>query len=102
MAAFFKKKFTVFVWIVLYISTAHAQTNQYTLTQLVASSKNYLPSLLQKQSLINQEEAVVTDVKHSFLPKLYVGDELSLGTDNSLSGSYLPEVIVPSVSAGVT
>ena len=30
-----------------------------------------------------------------------MGDELSIGTDNSLAGSYLPEVIVPSVSAGV-
>jgi outer membrane protein TolC len=102
MAAFYKKKFTVFVWLIFYISTAHAQTNQYTLTKLVASSKNYLPSLLQKQSVINQAQASLTDVKHSFLPKLYVGDELSLGTDNSLSGAYLPEVIVPSVSAGVT
>jgi outer membrane protein TolC len=51
--------------------------------------------------LINSAQAEVTDVKHSFLPKLYVGDEVNIGTDNSLAGSYLPDIIVPSISSGV-
>jgi outer membrane protein TolC len=102
MVTFCKKKCTVFVFIALFISTAHAQTNKHTLTELVEASKNYLPSLLQKQALISSAQAVLTEVRHSFLPRLYVGDEVSIGTDNSLAGSYLPVVIVPSVSAGVT
>ena len=97
------KKCIVIAFILLFISTAsvYAQTNNYTLTQLIDASKNYLPSLLQKQALINSAQAEVADVKHSFLPKLYVGDEVNVGTDNSLAGSYLPNIIVPSVSSGV-
>ena len=82
--------------IALFISTAHGQTNKYSLTDLVEASKKYLPSLLQKQALISSDLAKVTEVRHSFLTKLYVGDKVSIGTDNSMAGSYLP-VIVPSV-----
>lgn len=89
------------ITILLTYVQADAQTNSYTLTQLINASKNYLPSLLQKQALVNSEQANVAGLKHSFLPKLYVGDEVNVGTDNSLAGSYLPEVIVPSVSSGV-
>jgi outer membrane protein TolC len=97
------KKCIVIAFILLFISTVsvYAQTNNYTLTQLIDASKNYLPSLLQKQALVNSAQAEVADVKHSFLPKLYVGDEVNIGTDNSLAGSYLPNIIVPSISAGV-
>lgn len=102
MVTFCKKKCTVFVFIALFISSAHAQTNKHTLTDLIEASKKYLPSLLQKQALISSAQATLTEVRHSFLPRLYVGDEVSIGTDNSMAGSYLPIVIVPSVSAGVT
>jgi len=104
MITLLKKKCIAIAFILLFISTFSvcAQTNNYTLTQLIAASKNYLPSLLQKQALINSAQAEVTDVKHSFLPKLYIGDEINIGTDNSLAGSYLPNIIVPSVSSGVT
>jgi len=78
------KKCIVIAFILLFVSTVsvYAQTNNYTLTQLIDASKNYLPSLLQKQALINSAQAEVADVKHSFLPKLYVGDEVNVGTDN--------------------
>ena len=102
MVTFYKKKYTVFVFIALCVSTTQAQTNKYSLTDLVEASKKYLPSLLQKQALIGSDQAALTEVRHSFLPRLYVGDEVSIGTDNSMAGSYLPVVIVPSVSAGVT
>jgi outer membrane protein TolC len=102
MVTFCKKKCYLFVLITLFISTVNGQTNKYSLEDLIEASKQYLPSLLQKQALINSAQAAVTDVKHSFLPKLYVGDEVSIGTDNSMAGSYLQEVIVPSVSSGVT
>lgn len=105
MVTFCKKMSAVFMCMILAIAITKAQiqtqTNKYTLINLIDASKNYLPSLLQKQALIGSAQASVRDLKHSFLPKLYAGEELSIGTDNSLAGSYLPEVIVPSVSAGV-
>ncbi|MDP4260982.1 MAG: TolC family protein [Bacteroidota bacterium] len=97
-----KKHCIAFVFTGLFFSAVYSQTNKYTLAGLIEASANYLPSLLQKQALVSSAEAAVKDVKHSFLPRLYAGDELTIGTDNSLAGSYLPEVIVPSVSAGVT
>jgi outer membrane protein TolC len=90
-----------YIFLSISIVPTYAQISNYTLTQLIDASKNYLPSLLQKQALINSAQAEVADVKHSFLPKLYVGDEVNIGTDNSLAGSYLPDIIVPSVSSGV-
>ena len=102
MVTFYKKKCTVFVFMALFISTAQAQTNKHSLIDLVEASKQYLPALLQKQALINSDQAALREVKHSFLPRLYVGDEVTVGTDNSMAGSYLPVIIVPSVSAGVT
>ncbi len=102
MVTFCKKRITVIIVVAFFISNSNAQTNQYSLMKLVEMSKSYLPLLLQKQAIINSAKAGVKDVKHSFLPKLYVGDEVNVGTDNSMAGSYLPEIIVPSVSSGVT
>src|ERR1700756_4570280 len=101
MATFQWKKYVAFVLSMAFIVPAYAQTKQYTLTELINLSENYLPSLIQKQALIKGEQAEVASIKHSFLPAMYVGDEVSIGSDNSLAGSYLPEIAVPTVSAGV-
>ena len=104
MTTFFYKKCTLLVMTIFFCCAVYSQTktNRYTLAELIDATKNYLPSLMQKQALVSAAQANVMDLKNSFLPKMYVGDELSLGTDNSLAGSYLPEIIVPSVSSGVT
>lgn len=78
-----------------------AQGKIYTLSELTQSAKNYLPSLMQKQALVNSAAAFVTDTRHSFLPQIKLSDQLSIGTDNSMAGSYLPLGITPSTSAGV-
>lgn len=68
-----------------------AQTKStFSLTDLVDSTRNHLPVLLQKQALIKSARAGVTDAKNSFLPKLTVGDELSVASANDLTGTYLP------------
>ncbi|HEY0245053.1 MAG TPA: TolC family protein, partial [Mucilaginibacter sp.] len=64
--------------------------NTYSLESLVDSAKGHLPVLLQKQALINSAKANVTDARNSFLPKLNVGDELSIASANDLTGTYLP------------
>jgi outer membrane protein TolC len=103
MNYFFTKKNIAFTLMGLCMSVAlNAQTAHYSLAQLVIASENYLPSLLEKQAIVNSEQAEVKDVKHSFLPTLYVGDEISIGTDNSLPGGYLPEIIGPSITSGIS
>lgn len=66
------------------------EKNSYSLTELVDSARHHLPLLLQKQALINSAKAGITDAKNSFLPKLTVGDEVSLAAANDLTGTYLP------------
>lgn len=78
-----------------------AQQKRIALTDLITASQKHLPVFLQKQALINSSKAIITDTRHSFLPQIRINDQINLGTDNSLAGSYLPLGINPSVSSGV-
>ncbi len=78
-----------------------AQQPNYSLQDLVDSAQLYYPQLLQKQALVNSAEAAVTDAQHLFLPSLRANEQIGLGTDNSLPGSYNTFGIIPSTSAGV-
>ena len=78
-----------------------AQRPVYSLSALVDSAQHYYPQLLQKQALLNGAEANVTDARHLFLPSLKANEQISLGTDNSIPGSYLSYGIIPSTSSGV-
>jgi len=90
------------ILICLQLKQANAQQGTYyTLLQLIDTAQNHLPVLFQKQALISSAKANVVDVRHSFLPQLKVNDQLNLGTDNSIAGSYLPVGVTPSSSAGV-
>jgi outer membrane protein TolC len=72
-------------------NTLSAQTKStFSLSELVDSAQKHLPVLLQKQALVNSAKANVTDTRNSFLPKVNVGDELSLASSNDVEGSYIP------------
>ncbi len=103
MCTFCKGKcsFVLSIFLLLPALSVFAQEKIYTLSELTDAAKNYLPSLMQKRALVNSAKAFVTDTRHSFLPQLKVSDQLSIATDNSLAGSYLPMGITPSTSAGV-
>jgi len=102
MATFHPRKCIVVMGICLLIPTLSLLAQQqYNLQKLVEASKNYLPVLQQKQALINSAKASVTDVKHSFLPQVKMSEQLNIGSDNSLAGSYFTFGITPSTSAGV-
>lgn len=73
----------------------------YTLAAFIDSARHHLPLLLQKQALLNSAKAGITDARHAYLPSATLGDQISLGTDNSLPGSYLSFGIIPSSSGGV-
>ena len=57
--------------------------------------------LHQKEALVKASKASITDVKHSFLPQLKASEQLNIGSDNSLAGSFFTFGITPSTSAGV-
>ncbi len=78
-----------------------AQQKQYSLSNYIDSAERHLPVLFQKKALVDAATAGITDARHAFLPTSYLGDEASVGTDNSLPGSYISFGIIPSTSSGV-
>jgi outer membrane protein TolC len=102
MASFFKRKCCCTLGILLLVSPLSVWAQKkYNLSSLVDSANNHFPILMQKRALIGAAHATITDVRHSFLPQFKLSDQLNLGTDNSIAGSYLPLGITPSSSAGV-
>lgn len=77
------------------------QTNKFSLSDFVDSAQHHLPVLLQKKAQVNAARAAVTDARHAFLPTTIIGDEVIMGTDNALPGSYLSLGLVPSSSNGI-
>lgn len=73
----------------------------YNLQQLADSAAKNLPVIRQKQALVNSARAVIADTRHSFLPQVKFSEQLNLGSDNSLAGTYFTYGITPSTSAGV-
>lgn len=78
-----------------------AQEKNYSLPALTDSAKKYLPSLVERQALLQAANAAVTDTKHSFLPRLRISEQVNIASDNSLAGAYFTYGITPSASAGV-
>lgn len=103
MLTFCNRKSGWVLYVLLYFPAGNvlAQQKNYHLSELVAAAKNHLPVLLQKKSLVSSTKASLTEIKHSFLPRLRVSDQVNLGTDNSLSGSYLPISTTISSSGGI-
>lgn len=102
MATFYQRRCILFVGIFLFIGMHPAVSQKiFGLQNLIDASKNYLPSLKQKQSLLNAAKANSKDVKHSFLPQVKLSEQLNLGSDNSLAGSLFTLGVTPSTSGGV-
>jgi outer membrane protein TolC len=92
--------FSLTAW--LFTNAVYAQQKRnYSLSEFIDSAEHHLPLLFQKQTLVDASKAAITDARHSFLPNAFVADELTLGTDNSIPGSYLSYGIIPSTSSGV-
>src|SRR5580704_2724378 len=103
MVVMFRKTASIFFFasIVLTTNAFAQQQKKYSLEDFVDSAERHMPVLLQKQALLDASKAGITDAKHSFLPNAFVADQLALGTDNSIPGSYLSYGIIPSTSSGV-
>ncbi len=104
MVTFCDRKFLRVTSIFLLIACTfaiRAVQKQYSLSDYIDSAQRHLPVLFQKKALVDAAKAGVTDARHAFLPASYLGDEASVGTDNSLPGSYISFGIIPSTSSGV-
>ncbi len=104
MFVFQKKTIGLLVCLYMIIPAARlsAQTkSSYTLSDLIDSAQRNLPYLLQQKALVSAAKAGITDARHTFLPKSILADEISLGSDNSVPGTYLSYGIIPSVSSGL-
>lgn len=81
--------------------TQPAAAVTYSLPSLIDSAQRHLPVLRQKKALVDAARAGITDARHAFLPDAYLGDEVSVGTDNAVPGSYYSFGLIPSVSSGI-
>ncbi len=103
MIPFCKGKYCL-VWsicILMPVFSLFSQQRYHTLAGLEDSAARYLPLLLQKRALVKSSRAAVTEARHSFLPQVKFNEQVSLGSDNSLAGTYFPFGIVPSTSGGI-
>ena len=62
--------------------------------------QNY-PELQSKQMQIESAHASLSDASDQELPSLTFSDQVDIGTDNGLGGSYFPMGIIPSTSGGI-
>jgi outer membrane protein TolC len=80
---------------------AQPTPQSYSLPALIDSAQRHLPVLRQKKALVDAAKAGIRDARDAYLPYSYVGDELSVGTDNAMPGSYYSFGLIPSVSSGI-
>src|SRR5580658_9245021 len=73
----------------------------YSLTALIDSAQRHLPVLRQKQALVDAAKAGIRDAKDAYLPASWLGDEVLVGSDNSLPGTYYSFGLIPSASSGI-
>src|SRR5258708_34649664 len=78
-----------------------AQQKKYSLSDFVDSSQRHFPALMQKKALGDATKAGIIDARHTCLPTSYIGDELTVGTDNSLPRCYVYFGFIPSASPGL-
>ncbi len=91
---------TILLW-ALSSAAVFSQKPSLTLSALNDSADRYLPRLLEKRALVNSALASVAEARHEFIPAVRFNDQVNIGSDNSIAGSYFPYGIVPSTSSGV-
>jgi len=103
MVVLFKKTAAIlFIALFAVMQNIYAQGAKiYSLSDFTDSALRHMPVLSQKKTLVDAAKAGIRDTRHSFLPTAFIGDELTLGTDNSIPGSYLSYGIIPSSSSGI-
>ena len=98
----YNKKFFFFAFLTICGFSCFAQTRTIVGLKLAVDSAlhNY-PELKAKQYQVASATASVTDAENQELPSLKISDQLDLGTDNGVGGSYFPMGMIPSTSGGI-
>src|SRR5580658_6216442 len=73
----------------------------FSLPALIDSAQHHLPVLRQKTALVEAAKAGIRDAKDAYLPASFIGDEVLVGSDNSLPGTYYSFGLIPSASSGI-
>lgn len=73
----------------------------FSLPALIDSAQHHLPVLRQKMALVEAAKAGIRDARDAYLPTSYLGDEVLVGSDNSLPGTYYSFGLIPSASSGI-
>lgn len=84
------------------IVRAQTSDESYSLIKLVTAAEKYMPSLQQQRALESEAQANILDTKHMALPFLKFNAQTSLGSSNSVRGSYFPMGVAVSSSGSVT
>ena len=98
----YNTKLFLLALITMFRVSGFAQTKTIVGLKLAIDSAlhNY-PELKSKQFQVASATASVTDAENQVLPSLTLSDQVDLGTDNGLGGSYFPMSIIPSTSGGI-
>ncbi len=90
-----------FISLLLHPCSLLSQNHYISLAALTDSADRYLPRILEKKAQVDAATANVLDTKHQFLPAFRFNEQINMGSDNSVAGSYFPYGIIPSTSSGV-
>ncbi|HVI48548.1 MAG TPA: TolC family protein [Chitinophaga sp.] len=85
------------------ITSLFAQTtaDSLSLREAITLTLARYPAVKAKQQLVKAGEANLTDVRHNWYPVLKLHDQVDVGTDNSIYGSYFTMGLIPSTSGGI-
>jgi outer membrane protein TolC len=89
------------ILLLLHPCSLFSQNHFISLAALTDSADRYLPRIMEKKAQVHAATANVLDTKHQFLPAVRFNDQVNIGSDNSMAGSYFPFSIIPSTSSGV-
>jgi outer membrane protein TolC len=103
MFIFHKRKRVFYILLIFLhaVSKGLCQRPVVSLSNLNDSADHYLPRILGKKAQLSSASAAIIETRHQFLPALRFNEQLNLGSDNSVAGSYFSYGIVPSSSSGV-
>lgn len=93
-----KLVFCSFIWFSL--KAQNTLSTPLSLKEMVQSSASNNPTLRIKQAQIAVGHANVLDAKNAWIPSVRVADQITMGSDNGLSGPYFSLGFVPSISGG--
>ncbi|RFS19187.1 TolC family protein [Chitinophaga silvatica] len=82
-------------------STAQTVADSFSLHRAIALTLEHYPAIQAKLSQVKAGEANLIDVKHNWYPSMRLHEQVDVGTDNSIYGSYFTMGIIPSTSGGI-